>query len=153
MCPWLGGTCNFEVGEGFGRRSLALGNNSDFFEEQTPPDHPSPEGLIKLPCRLHCTNTRVQFSASQVGPLLKLLANFTYSRSTSQALAMVGRESMYCSKSLVSLFSDFLLSSTTLTGPARIGAVWGSLIMHHKANQRECLPLALARTVTVLVYM
>ena len=37
VCPWLGGTCNFDVGEdlgeGFGRRRLALGNNSDFLEE------------------------------------------------------------------------------------------------------------------------
>ena len=39
LCPWLGGTCrpNFavgeEFGEGFGRRRLALGNNSDFLEE------------------------------------------------------------------------------------------------------------------------
>ena len=34
---WLGGTCNFEVGEefeeGFCRQRLALGNNSDFLEE------------------------------------------------------------------------------------------------------------------------
>ena len=33
---WLGGTCNFEVGEGFCRQRLALGNNSDFLEEWTP---------------------------------------------------------------------------------------------------------------------
>ena len=34
---WLGGTCNFEVGEefveGFCRQCLVLGNNSDFLEE------------------------------------------------------------------------------------------------------------------------
>ena len=36
LCTWLGGTCNCEVGEGFDRWRLALGNNSDFFEEQTP---------------------------------------------------------------------------------------------------------------------
>ena len=34
---WLGGTCNFEVGEEFGegfcRQHLVLGNNSDFLEE------------------------------------------------------------------------------------------------------------------------
>ena len=38
--PWLGGTCNFEVGEEFGegfcRQCLALGNNSYFLEEWTP---------------------------------------------------------------------------------------------------------------------
>ena len=37
LCPWLGGTHNFEVGdefgEGFGRQRLALGNDSDFLEE------------------------------------------------------------------------------------------------------------------------
>ena len=34
---WLGGTCNFQVGEEFGegfcRQRVALGNNSDFLEE------------------------------------------------------------------------------------------------------------------------
>ena len=34
---WLGGTCNFEVGEKFGegfcRQRLVLGNNSGFLEE------------------------------------------------------------------------------------------------------------------------
>ena len=33
LCPWLGGTCNCEIGEGFDRWRLALGNNSDIFEE------------------------------------------------------------------------------------------------------------------------
>ena len=30
LCPWLGGNCNFEVGERFGRWCLVQGNNSDF---------------------------------------------------------------------------------------------------------------------------
>ena len=36
LCPRLGGNCNFEVGEGFGRWRLVLRNNSDVLEEYTP---------------------------------------------------------------------------------------------------------------------